>query len=73
MPVYSYRCNACEHPFDEFHTSFRAADIAEKTGIPCPKCKRDDEVTRDEVASMKGGAFRKYGLWTYDGAGNSVF
>lgn len=65
MPVYAYKCK-CGHAFDELHTSFGAADRAEKAGITCPKCNFS-KVKRDTnpEQSMKKGAFRKYGIHTY--------
>jgi hypothetical protein len=65
MPVYNYKCK-CGHAFDEFHTSFGAAERAEADGIECPKCHKKP-VLRNTLPgeSMKGGAFRKYGLYTY--------
>lgn len=32
MPVYEYRCDACEHRFEEF------LPISTKPTPPCPKC-----------------------------------
>jgi predicted nucleic acid-binding Zn ribbon protein len=65
MPTYSYVCE-CGHVFDEFHTSFGAAGRAEKDGITCPKCSTTRTGRNpDPGESMKGGAFRKYGLYTY--------
>lgn len=68
MPRYAYQCSVCEETFDELFLSFSGAAEAEKEGLTCPKgcgktAKRD---TRPEK-SMAGGAFRKYGLWTYGG------
>lgn len=66
MPKYSYICEECENHFDELHTSFGAADRAEKEGVPCPKCEsRKTARNKNPHESMKGGAFRKYGLYTY--------
>lgn len=66
MPVYAYKCK-CGHTFDELHTSFGAAERAEKAGITCPKCGSSKKTSRnlDPNESMKKGAFRKYGLYTY--------
>lgn len=65
MPIYAYKCK-CGHTFDQLHTSFGAADRAEKEGIECPKCK-STKTSRNLVPgeSMKGGGFNKYGIWTY--------
>jgi DNA-directed RNA polymerase subunit RPC12/RpoP len=68
VPKYSYVCG-CGHSFDELHLSFGSAERAEAEGIKCPKCG-STKTTRDTMASMKGGGFRRYGLWTYDGKGN---
>jgi putative FmdB family regulatory protein len=35
MPVYEYRCEACEHEFEFFHRSLRADEKVE-----CPSCGR---------------------------------
>jgi putative FmdB family regulatory protein len=66
MPVYAYKCK-CGHTFDELHTSFGAAKRAEKAGVECPKCGSNKKTERnlDPKESMKKGAFRKYGLYTY--------
>lgn len=70
MPRYSYTCKQCGKTFDELHTSFGAADRAEVAGIGCHGCG-STKTSRDRgVASMVGGGFRRYGLWTYDGKGN---
>ncbi len=34
MPTYDYRCQACHHTFERFHSP------DEKIGRTCPKCKR---------------------------------
>jgi putative FmdB family regulatory protein len=39
MPIYEYRCEACEERFEEFLTS------SDKPAPPCPKCG-STEVTR---------------------------
>ena len=39
MPVYEYRCDACEHRFEEFLSS------STKPTPPCPKCG-SEKVTR---------------------------
>lgn len=66
MPIYAYKCK-CGHTFDQLHTSFGAADRAEKAGIECPKCKSTTKTSRnlEPKESMKGGGFNKYGIWTY--------
>lgn len=67
MPRYSYRC-PCGNVFDELFLSFSSADTAERDKtILCPQCQsRKVERNKDPNESMKGGAFRKYGLWTYN-------
>lgn len=69
MPRYAYSCDGCGAKFDELHTSFGAAERAERDGVICTECG-SRRTARDEIASMKGGAFRRWGLWTYDGNGN---
>lgn len=71
MPRYAYNCD-CGNTFDVLHLSFSGADAAEKEGIACPKCGsvRTARSTKPSE-SMAGGAFRRYGLWTYGGSGNS--
>lgn len=65
MPKYSYTCS-CGHVFDELHTSFGAAEHAEKEGIKCPKCESvKTERTDNPTVAMAGSGFRKYGLYTY--------
>lgn len=32
MPTYDYRCNACEHTFEEFQS------MSEDVLVECPKC-----------------------------------
>lgn len=67
MPRYSYKCSKCKHVFDELHTSFGAADRAEAEGIACPTChSKKTARNTDPHEAMKGGAFRKYGLYTYN-------
>lgn len=71
MPRYAYVCK-CGNSFDVLHLSFSGADSAEKAGIECPKCGTTRTVRNTKPSeSMTGGAFRRYGLWTYGGAGNS--
>lgn len=65
MPKYSYKCE-CGNVFDELHLSFSGAERAEKEGIVCPKCNTARTARNDNPAeAMRGGGFRKYGLWTY--------
>lgn len=64
MPVYSYKCG-CGNVFDELFLSFSSAESAEKKGITCPKCGKNAKKNDDPKESMKGGGFKKYGLWTY--------
>lgn len=64
MPVYAYACKS-GHTFDEIHTSFGAAAAAEKAGVSCPQCGKIAKRSTNPGESMKGGAFKKYGLHTY--------
>ena len=68
MPVYSYVCKKCSKVFDELFLSFSSAESAEREKtIHCPKCEsKKVERNSDPNESMKRGAFRKYGLWTYN-------
>jgi len=70
MPRYAYACE-CGHKFEMLHLSFSGAALAEAEGINCEKCG-NKKVSRnpDPHESMKGGGFKRYGLWTYGGAGN---
>lgn len=36
MPTYDYRCNACEHTFEEFQM------MSEDELVDCPECKKPD-------------------------------
>lgn len=68
MPRYAYDCSACEETFDVLHLSFSGAEEAEKLGIECPSChKTNTKRNLNPHESMKGGGFRRYGLWTYGG------
>jgi predicted nucleic acid-binding Zn ribbon protein len=64
VPIYSYKCK-CGNVFDVFHTSFGAAAEAEADGVKCSKCAKPAARNSTPDESMKGGAFRKYGLYTY--------
>jgi len=71
MPRYAYDCKDCGETFDVLHLSFSGAEEAEKAGIECPHCHKIN-TARNTVpsVSMRGGGFRRYGLWTYGGPGN---
>lgn len=64
MPTFVYTCSN-GHTFDHLFTSISERRRLEvQKAVTCPECK-STEVTKDDVASMRGGGFSKYGLWTY--------
>ena len=42
MPTYDYKCNACEHAFESFHTMSEDNTPDKKS---CPKCK-EKQITK---------------------------
>jgi putative FmdB family regulatory protein len=50
MPTYDYRCNACEHIFEEVHTMDSHLKPIKK---PCPKCG-EKEVTKSWAGVTPG-------------------
>lgn len=66
MPRYAYVCKK-KHAFDELFLSFSSAEAAEaKPGsVRCPDCGSPAERDTSPDTAMAGGAFRKYGLYTY--------
>lgn len=64
MPTFVYRCEK-GHEFEElFHSFSERRRLEAQQGIRCPECK-STEVTKDDVASMRGGSFMRYGVHTY--------
>lgn len=57
MPIYEYRCAACEHEFEEWQ---RMSDAPVKT---CPKCKkkRVERLVSATAFQLKGGGWYKDG------------
>lgn len=49
MPLYEFVCNRCSQSFEEIVSSGAAAAPA------CPKCARQDEVTRVHFARVSVG------------------
>lgn len=41
MPLYDYRCQACEHQFDEQH---KIAEREAPCSLPCPACGAEGQV-----------------------------
>lgn len=70
MPRYAYACE-CGNKFEVLYLSFSGADAAEKAGVECQKCNNPKTPRNpDPQEAYAGGGFRRYGLWTYGGAGN---
>jgi putative FmdB family regulatory protein len=44
MPLYEYKCNACEHQWDDFYT---VASRNKPTKKPCPKCGEKKVIKMD--------------------------
>ncbi len=44
MPVYEYRCNACQRPATFTYKSYSAYDAALAAGLVCPHCGATDLV-----------------------------
>lgn len=55
MPMYTYRCQACTHPFEKL------ARIAESTqSQPCPACTKVDgtkQVSAPKVFDLRAGGY----------------
>ena len=53
MPIYEYRCNACNKVFEEWHK--HADDIQ---AMPCPACKGEAErLISNTTFMLKGGGW----------------
>jgi putative FmdB family regulatory protein len=58
MPTYEYRCNACEHEWDEFQP------MSAKATRKCPKCRK---LKAERLISAGGGLiFRGSGFYLTD-------
>lgn len=43
MPIYTYKCEQCEHEYEVFYKTFSAVDREESTE-KCPECESDKKV-----------------------------
>jgi len=67
MPIHNYTCT-CGNVFDELHTSFGAAERAEKAGVPCPlDCggKTTRNTNPNEALKTTNPLPKRSGLHTY--------
>ncbi len=58
MPTYEYKCDACEHQFDEFHS------ITAKPLRKCPKCGKNK--LRRLIGTGAGVIFKGGGFYETD-------
>ncbi len=65
MPIYDYKCNACEKTFSSSSSKARTAqEEAAEDAIPeCPTCGKAEkvarEVAKDTSFQLKGGGWAK--------------
>lgn len=50
MPLYEFRCTACEHRFEQLRPMSQAT-----TAIECPKCQARAERILSSTAALTGG------------------
>ncbi len=49
MPLYDYKCTACEHVWDDFQT---VANRNKPTKKPCPKCGKKKVIKLDAAIQV---------------------
>ena len=49
MPLFEYKCNDCDHKFEELVNS-------STTNVPCPKCKSQNTSKLLSVFAASGGS-----------------
>lgn len=69
MPTYSYKCEKCNHDFEQFHS---IANMHLPTNQPCPSCQEEGTVIKTIGGAPSLGDPVRLGIRKIDGGFKEV-